>query len=484
MTKRNIQTTDLPSSVVSVISEHVNAKAQGAIGDGSTDDTTALGNALSVAKSAGVPLFIPAGNYKITSQLDWTGSDIVVIGAGSGLTTIRQFTDNTGVVHVGNGSQCEFSGMRLAWNNKQTASNTGATGILVGGNPGLSLSYSRFSDIRIERCAYGLQYAQALNSSYGGAFSCLFENLIIVGYAITALNLDSSTGIGMTGNVFNNTYTNNNWTGSGNDAATGPAVNINGASEIVFNQLNVEECSLTGADAITIGTGPNNVVINSLHCEQLDLEADGHGMIYASAGALLTINGLTNEGNNWTAGTSKPFFRVNYDGKVIVNGMSSAFSSYTVSVTAHPLVTFAGSASDCDVWLRGLDAGVFSEHTYPYVTAAVNGCRVWELNGPQTPINAQTSTTYTLARTDSGCSIRTNNASTNTVTVPADTTVIPIGTEVEVSQYGTGQTTIVAAGGVTIRAQGGALKIASQYGSATLRKIAANEWTAVGALST
>lgn len=94
-------------------------------------------------------------------------------------------------------------------------------------------------------------------------------------------------------------------------------------------------------------------------------------------------------------------------------------------------------------------------------------------------------TAYTLTLTDIGKVIETTNAAANTVTVPPNSTVpLPLNGLIEVFTYGTGQTTIVAGAGVTIRSPGGKLKITGQYSSAALRKRATDEWVLVGDLST
>ncbi|MBJ7382992.1 MAG: hypothetical protein JHC55_00700, partial [Mycolicibacterium sp.] len=91
---------------------------------------------------------------------------------------------------------------------------------------------------------------------------------------------------------------------------------------------------------------------------------------------------------------------------------------------------------------------------------------------------------YTLVLSDAAKVIEMNVATANTLTVPLNSSVaFPIGTVLEVHQYGAGQTTIAATGGVTIRTDGG-LKIAAQYGSAALRKRATDEWVATGNLTT
>jgi hypothetical protein len=80
--------------------------------------------------------------------------------------------------------------------------------------------------------------------------------------------------------------------------------------------------------------------------------------------------------------------------------------------------------------------------------------------------------------------IEMNVATANNFTVPTNASVaFPIGTEIAVVQYGAGQTTIVAAGGVTLRSAGGALKLSAQYAWATIVKVGTNEWYVTGSLS-
>ena len=91
---------------------------------------------------------------------------------------------------------------------------------------------------------------------------------------------------------------------------------------------------------------------------------------------------------------------------------------------------------------------------------------------------------YTLALSDQNLLIELNVGSANTLTVPLNSSIaFPIGSKIDVAQYGSGQTTITAAGGVTIRSFGGALKIAGQYSACTLVKIDTNEWYCFGNLS-
>jgi len=92
---------------------------------------------------------------------------------------------------------------------------------------------------------------------------------------------------------------------------------------------------------------------------------------------------------------------------------------------------------------------------------------------------------YTLVLADANKLIEVNNGSANTLGVPLNSTdAFPIGTQVLIAQQGAGQTTITPVSGVTLRSSGGKLKIAAQYGVATLIKRATDEWYVAGDLTT
>jgi hypothetical protein len=86
--------------------------------------------------------------------------------------------------------------------------------------------------------------------------------------------------------------------------------------------------------------------------------------------------------------------------------------------------------------------------------------------------NRQTAS-YTLVSGDADKLVEMNVASANNLTVPAS--VFTAGQQLLLSQYGAGQTTIVAGAGMTIRSNGGKLKLSAQYSGATLVFISASE---------
>ncbi len=94
-------------------------------------------------------------------------------------------------------------------------------------------------------------------------------------------------------------------------------------------------------------------------------------------------------------------------------------------------------------------------------------------------------TSYTLVLGDAYKLIEMEVSTANTLTIPTNASVaFPLGTQILVSQLGTGQTTITPAVGVTIRSSGGKTKTAAQYAMCTLIKRGTNEWYLSGDLTT
>lgn len=96
-------------------------------------------------------------------------------------------------------------------------------------------------------------------------------------------------------------------------------------------------------------------------------------------------------------------------------------------------------------------------------------------------INAQTGTTYTLIATDIGKLVTMTNASANTLTVPPNASVaFEIGSKINISQFGSGQTTISPGSGVTINSADSANKTRVVYSTASLIKTGTNTWLLAG----
>lgn len=108
----------------------------------------------------------------------------------------------------------------------------------------------------------------------------------------------------------------------------------------------------------------------------------------------------------------------------------------------------------------------------------------WVLYTSQSVIDltlARKTDSYTLVAADNGQVVEMNKATANTLTVPQN--IFTAGQQVLVTQYGAGQTTIAAGSGVTLRSDGGKLKINTQYSSATILFISATEAYVFGNLA-
>ncbi|MDN5274272.1 MAG: hypothetical protein JWP06_173 [Candidatus Saccharibacteria bacterium] len=103
---------------------------------------------------------------------------------------------------------------------------------------------------------------------------------------------------------------------------------------------------------------------------------------------------------------------------------------------------------------------------------------------PLLTTTSQASTTYTLALADANTVVETTNTNPVTVTIPPNSsTAFPVGTTIELFQYGTGALIVAAGVGVTIRSTDGLLSARTQYSALSLRKRGTNEWVLAGDLA-
>lgn len=99
-------------------------------------------------------------------------------------------------------------------------------------------------------------------------------------------------------------------------------------------------------------------------------------------------------------------------------------------------------------------------------------------------VNAQVGTTYTFVLTDQDDLVTASNGSAQTYTIPLNSSVaFPTGSLVNLIQIGTGQVTVVGAGGVTVNSTGATSaqpKTRARYSVMTLIKAGTDTWYATG----
>ncbi len=107
----------------------------------------------------------------------------------------------------------------------------------------------------------------------------------------------------------------------------------------------------------------------------------------------------------------------------------------------------------------------------------------WQILGSVEIVRTLTGN-HTIELTDMGKIVSMNVSTANTITVPLDSSVnFPVGSTLEILQYGAGQTTIAGTVGVVLRSVNSNKKISARYGKAKLMKLATNEWLITGDLS-
>ena len=290
----------------------------------------------------------------------------------------------------------------------------------------------------------------------------------------------------------NRSWTVGNITGSGTGRRIAMFNPMSGASTQIGDSAIYQEFDGGIGDMIGIGASPNSapsphklyVNGNSYFNGSLSLSSN------VSASGSITGSSIVRSG-----GTSSQFLKA--DGSVDSSNYALSSRNLTINGVTYDLtgdrswsvgtVTGNGSANYVAKFngTSSLTTGVLYDNgsalgvntTNPLATLHVAGGFIME-----NQFNRRTSN-YTLVLSDAGKIVETNISSTNTVTVPDNATApFPIGTEIFVMQYGSGQTTIAPASGVTLRSKANYRKIGSPYTGACLVKVGTDEWYLVGTL--
>ena len=177
-----------------------------------------------------------------------------------------------------------------------------------------------------------------------------------------------------------------------------------------------------------------------------------------------------------------------YDGTGVAGGMEGHLAGLATDLTTH------ASATTSVHGVAGSVVGTSSSQTLTNKTMSgsnntftnIPQSAITGLDGAYAPLNitiSSQSASYVLVLTDSAKQIEMNVASSNTLTVPLNSSVpFPIGTVIVIVQSGAGQTTLTPTGGVTVNGTPG-LKLRTQWSVATLTKRGTNTWLAAGDLS-
>ena len=178
------------------------------------------------------------------------------------------------------------------------------------------------------------------------------------------------------------------------------------------------------------------------------------------------------------------------DGTIVdadINASAAIALSKLATSTAGNIIVYNASGVPTSVTETGdvtiSDTGVTAIASGVIVNADVSASAAIDLGKlADVSTNAQAAS-YTLVLADKNKVVEMGVGSANNLTVPLNSSVaFPVGAQINILQTGTGQTTVVAAGGVTINATPG-LKMRAQWSYATLIKRATDTWVLVGDIS-
>jgi hypothetical protein len=178
------------------------------------------------------------------------------------------------------------------------------------------------------------------------------------------------------------------------------------------------------------------------------------------------------------------------DGTIVnadINASAAIALSKLATSTAGNIIVYNASGVPTSVTETGdvtiSDTGVTAIASGVIVNADVSASAAIDLGKlADVSTNAQAAS-YTLVLADKNKIVEMGVGSANNLTVPLKSCVaFPIGSQINILQTGTGQTTIVATGGVTIDATPG-LKMRARWSYATLIKRATDTWVLVGDIS-
>jgi hypothetical protein len=234
---------------------------------------------------------------------------------------------------------------------------------------------------------------------------------------------------------------------------------LNGVTSAIQTQLDAkvdENAAITGATKTKITYDAKGLVTAGADATTADI-ADSTDKRYVTD-AQLTVIGNTSGTNSGDNATNSQYSGLAASKEDVAN-KSTSVTTDQASNTKYPSVKAVYD------WAVGLFATISN----------------LALKTDKLVVTNRQTASYTLVLTDADKLVEMNVGSANNLTIPLNSSVaFATGTQILLSQYGAGQTTIVATSGVTVRSNGGKLKLNVQYSGATLIKIGTDEWYLFG----
>ena len=442
--------------------------------------TGVIGSSLSTFVPQSRTLTINGVTYDLSANRSWT-----VAGGISGTGPAGQVAYWTGVSSVAGSNN-------LFWNNTNQTLGIGTTGPIVvsAGYSYLALNNSVNGGV-IEFQSNGTRIATINNNSSAFDIETKISAPITFGTNGTERLKVSAIGNILMGSPFTDNgqrlqvYGDTYLKGSGSTSATTGFQVQNSAGNNIFRIAN--------NGAISLGNSSSRPLIFTFTTNQGAIDFSGTNLsFYNSTGNLSATSGAFAFGGDsfFQTSGSHVFFNINmtfiptsgtaaFANLVLAPGINQTggANGITRGLYVSPSLTSAADWRSIE-WSNNTGFGLYGAGTAPnYLGGDLTVVGVFR----ETVTTNRQTASYSLVLLDRGKLVEMNVATANNLTVPLDSAVaFPVGTKIDIAQYGAGQTTVVATGGVTVRSAGGALKLAAQYSGATLVKIATNEWYLFG----
>lgn len=252
---------------------------------------------------------------------------------------------------------------------------------------------------------------------------------------------------------------------------------ISSATQTALDGKVDENSAITGATKTKITYDAKGLVTSGADATTADI-ADSTNKRYVTDAQLVVIGNTsgTNTGDNATNSQYSGLATSKQD--TLVSGTNIK----TINSTS-----LLGSGNISVAPASGIDAsaiadGSVSSTEFQYINSLTSNAQTQiDLKTNKLVTANRQTASYTFVLSDADKLVEMNVGSANNLTVPLNSSVaFATGTQILLAQYGAGQTTIVATSGVTIRSNGGKLKLNAQYSGATLIKIGTDEWYLFG----
>ena len=348
------KTIDASSNTITGVGAGISIKSHGAVGDDSTDDTTAIQAAIDALPAGGGIVYVPPGTYKTTAVL--TGkANMRLVGEGPEISIIKNYASSGDCIDLG-ASNDGGSIEELKFESTR-ATRTGRCIDIA------SWKYGRFINIRIEgKWEYGIYNSDGIGNR--------FEDVIIGAFGIFDENLD--VGIFNTSTSHHVRFitctvrtSNIGWQIANGDSVAlieceaGYRLKVAGTVGVQISSSAVRNCKIVGgyfenvAKGVEVASGVENAsIVNAFFNDNTTHIDDSGANTYVSQGAPVWRSWtatITSEGGTPTTVTpSNAFYRVD-DNSMITAIVQIAIpdkgtATGTLRITGLPSKTTASNA--------------------------------------------------------------------------------------------------------------------------------------------